>query len=174
MASRSNPSQFSPADDHLPERPGTTYEEKLGTNEGPQRIGHAQAFEGLADQRPYSDAFVSGLASAYHHQHGGYGLQGQVRPGSNTAPMAPAPIVPERQGQIYEAQIAGQADGRNRLGAIDPPPTWDYVDDPQLGSFAYGTTSTQAGPSLERPGNTYQAKIAGEGGRRPNRATVRD
>jgi hypothetical protein len=132
-----------------------------------RRPDSLQYEEGLAGPAasPFVQGIMSGYAAADGYTPNPAQWSGTTTQHGQVVSRLTGLDMSERPGTTVSTVEAGQANGRTPIGAVDRPPTWDYVDGPQLGNFADATRPDQHG--------IYEAKIAGEGGRRPNRATVR-
>jgi hypothetical protein len=152
----------------FPERGRVVVDVQLADN--PRREGPRQAAEGLGDEPDYRGAFGQGAAFS--------------RDGSSH--------------QAYDAIVAGQANGRGRLGSGQEVPAWNAVDNATRAGFWQGTDGTgqsasrlpmmhQPRPGANQsplgptygfnvesvPGNIYAAQFAPPGGgRRRNQADV--
>lgn len=154
----------------FPERGRVVVDVQLAQNT--RRRGSLQAEEGLGWEQPYPGAF---------HE--------SVMKSDDAANHA-----------AYETQLAGQANGRGRLGSGQEVPAWNAVDNATRAGFLQGTAGTEQsasrlpmmheprlganasplGPTYgfnveSVPGNIYAKKTAPpNGGRRRNQADVTD
>jgi hypothetical protein len=115
----------------FPERGRQEYDAQLAANQ--RREGNRQAEEGLGREGAYRGSFGQGSAMS--------------RDGSSH--------------KSYDTVIAGQANGRGRLGSGHDVPAWDAVPDEALASFAQAA-------DYGEPGQGHRFAHAARLGANPN------